>query len=324
MMKTKILGRTGLEVPIVGLGTAFLGIPTPNQVPLEYRDGPSQVDPEIGVQTIIAALEAGCTFIDTAALYGRTQSETIIGQAFRQRPELAANCLVTTKAGRLYEGQDYRVDAVLRHVFGSLERLGLERLELVYIHDAMGFPMNEVLSKNGALGALRHLQDQGVIQYIGTAANDPATNIAYIETGEFDAAVIADSYSLLNQMAEERLFPAAEKHDVGLVAATPLERGLLATGPVAGVNYHDRNFSPEVVAHAGKIKRLCQDYAVPMVAVSLQWLTRHPLVATTIPGARVPEEAVANLQAAEIEIPPALWDDLEPLVQSWNLGIPRA
>jgi D-threo-aldose 1-dehydrogenase len=212
---------------------------------------------------------------------------------------------------------------VVRQISESLERLGLDHLEIVYIHDAMGYPMDEVMGKNGALGALRHLQKSGVVSYIGTASNDPATNIPYIETGEFDAAVIADSYSLLNQMAEDRLFPAAEKHHVGLVVATPLERGLLAAGPVDGLNYHDRNFSPAVMEHAGKIRQLCQDYRIPMVAASLQWVTRHPLVATTIPGARVPQEAVENLQAAEVEIPQAFWDDLEPLVQSWNLGIPR-
>ncbi|MBZ0300316.1 MAG: aldo/keto reductase [Anaerolineae bacterium] len=321
-MKTKILGRTGLEVPIVGLGTAFLGIPRPEQTLLEYRDGPDQVDADLGFQTVVAALEADCTLIDTAPLYGRTRSETIIGRSFREYPDLAAHCMVTTKAGRLYERSDFSYDGVLRHVYGSLERLGLDRLDVVYIHDAMGYPMNEVLAKTGALGALRTLQQRGVVGSVGTASNDPATNIPYIETGEFDAAVIADSYSLLNQMAETRLFPAAEKHQVGLVVATPLERGLLATGPLAGMAYHDRRFSPAALAQAGKIKQLCDAYQVPLVAVSLQWVTRHPLVATTIPGARIPAETVANLRAAEVPIPDALWDDLEPLVHSWDLGLP--
>ncbi|WP_309380997.1 aldo/keto reductase [Cerasicoccus frondis] len=321
-MKTKILGRTGIEVPIVGLGTAFLGIPTPNQGRFEYRDGPCQVDVSLGEQTVAAALDAGYTFFDTAALYGRTKSESMIGKVFRQKPEQAAQCLVTTKVGRHYGSCDYSFDGIIRHVNEGLERLGLERLEIVYIHDAMDQPMREVMAKNGALGALRHLQKTGVVRYVGTAANNPATNIAYIESGEFDAAVIADSYSLLNQLAEERIFPAAEKHKVGLVVATPLERGLLATGPLDELIYHDRNFSVEVMRHAAQIKRLCDDYRVPMAAVSLQWVTRHPLVATTVPGARVPQEAVENWRAAEIEIPSALWADLMPLIQSWDLGIP--
>jgi D-threo-aldose 1-dehydrogenase len=322
-MQTRILGRTGIEIPAVGLGTAFLGIPTVNQMRLEFREGPTQVDEALGLQTMLAALDAGWRFFDTAALYGRTRSEALIGAALRQRPAVAPHCLITTKTGRQYEGQDYSFDGIIRQVHASLERLGLDYLPVVYIHDAMGWPMDKVLAKDGALGALRHLQKQGVIGFIGTAANDPATNIPYIETGEFDAAVIADSYSLLNQMAEERLFPAAEKHGVGLVVATPLERGLLATGPVEGVIYHDRGFSPEVVAHAGKIKALCDAYQIPMAAAALQWVTRHPLVSSVIPGVRVPEEAIANLQAAEFPIPDAFWRDLEPLVQSWDLGIPR-
>jgi len=317
-MKTKILGRTGIELPIVGIGTAFTGIPTPKGTIKQYADSPNAVDEELGVQTLVTAMDAGCTFFDTAQLYGRTVSEKLIRLAFEQRPDLKDSCIVTTKVGRRYEGHDYSFDTIIRHTHESLERLGLEKLEIVYIHDAMGFPMEDVMAKDGALGALRHLQDQGIVNYIGTAANDPETNVEYIKTGEFDAAVIADSWSLINQVALKEVFPAAERHNVGLVTATPIERGLLATGPIDNGAYLARNFSQACLDHVSKIHSLCNDYNIPLIAVALQWCTRHPLVASTIPGARLPEEARISIASAQIDIPDALWEDLEPLIQHFD------
>ncbi|MCZ6678613.1 MAG: aldo/keto reductase [Candidatus Poribacteria bacterium] len=332
-MKPKILGRTGLRVSIVGLGAAFVGIPTPNQAAVEYPDESqdrrtgkphaSYMDDELGVQTVHAAIDAGCTLIDTAALYGGTRSERIIGRALRERPDLAAKCTVTTKVGRLAEGQDYGFDAILRHVEASQQRLGLDKFEVIYIHDPMGFPMEQVMGKAGALGALRKLQDDGIVQFIGVAANEPETNARYIETGEFDAVVVPEAWSLLNHLAAERILPAAEKHNMGLVIATPLERGLLSTGPVSGINYLARNFSAVCLNHVSEIQVLCRDYDIPMVAAALQWCTRHPQVAATIPGARTPEEAVENARAGDVEIPEAFWQDLAPHVRHFEIGVDR-
>ena len=121
----------------------------------------------------------------------------------------------------------------MRSVEGSQQRLGIEQFEIVYIHDAMGLPMEQEMSDDGALGALRKLQTEGVVRFIGCANNDPKTNADYIETGEFDAVIVPDAWSLLNQLAAQRILPAAEKHNVGISCATPLEVGLLATGETA-------------------------------------------------------------------------------------------
>lgn len=314
-MKTKTLGRTGIEVSIIGLGTIYIG-----SQPSGY---PPRLDEEMGERTIVAALEAGCTLIDTAPLYGGTVSEKIIGNALRNRPDLAAKCTVVTKAGAYREGKDHSFDGILRSVEASLERLGLDRLDLVYIHDAMDVPMADVMSKGGALGALRQLQDEGVVRFIGSASNDPPTNTPYIETGEFDAAVVPDAWSLLNQEAAERILPAAERHNIGISCATPLEVGLLATGPIADVDYGRRDFSQACLDHVGRIQRLCQDYEISLLAAALQWCTRHPQVTTAIPGARTPEEAVENVKAVELEIPEAFWSDLAPLVRHWEKGVHR-
>ncbi len=321
MMQTKRLGRTELQLPIVGIGTAFIGIPTQNKTVPEYADAPSQVDQELGVATLVAAIDAGCTFFDTAALYGRSLSESLIGEALCQRPAAKDRLVITTKAGRTHDGCDFSSDAVVRSVYDSLERMGLQRLSVVYIHDAMDQPMDFVLSQQGALGGLRKLQGQGVIEHIGTASNDPATNLGYIKTGEFDCAVIADSWSLINRIAERELFAAAAQHDVGLIAATPLERGLLVTGPQENTRYLNRRFSQECLDHVARIQQLCADYAVPMLAVALQYCARHAQIASTIPGARVPSEARSSLAAAQQPVPERLWDDLRPLVRHFDTAI---
>jgi D-threo-aldose 1-dehydrogenase len=322
-MQAKTLGRTGLPVSIVGIGTAFLGMSNLNPQAGGYEELVANLDEELGIQTIHAGIEAGCTLIDTAALYGGGRSETIIGRALAARPDLAAKVTVTTKVGRTLQGYDFSYDAILRSIEASQRRLGLDRFKVVYIHDAMGVPWETIMGKQGVLAALRSLQKQGIVEYIGTAADDPKTNTPYIESGEFDAAVVPRAWSLLNLLAAERILPAAVKHNVGLVIATPLERGILATGPIAGAYYFDRNYSQECQEQVGKIQALCQAHNIPLVAASLQWCVRHPQIAATIPGARFPQEAVENAQAATFPIPEAFWAELDPLVVHWEEGVHR-
>ncbi len=322
-MRHTTLGRTGLTVPVVGLGAAFIGVPDPSRAVDEYSGKPGQMNEDLGVATVVAAMDEGCTLIDTAALYGRRISETIIGKALAERPALRDDVIVTTKVGRLAEGQNYSYDAILRSVEESQRLLGMERFEIVYIHDAMDAPAEDVMGDRGALGALRKLQDEGVVGHVGSAMNDPVTNADYIETGEFDAAVVPDAWSLLNQLALERILPAVEKHDVGVVVATPLERGLLATGPMPGIDYLARRFSQRCLDHVTKIQDVCRDHGVSMASAALQWGVRDPRVATTIPGARTPDEAISNLRAGSEDIPDALWPDLAPLVTHFEHGVDR-
>lgn len=314
-METKILGRTNLEVPIIGLGAMFIGS--------SETEAPTDLNEDLGAQTVLAALEAGCTLIDTAPLYGGTTSESFIGRVLKERPDLALECTVVTKVGSQRGHKDYSYDAVMQNVEDSQKRLGIETFAFLCIHDAMGHPMEEVMAKDGALGALRKLQDEGVVRFVGSAMNDPHTNAPYIETGEFDVAVIPNAWSLLNQLAAERIFPAAEKHNVGLLMATPFERGLLAKGPVPDAYFHRREFSQECLDHVSRIQALCLDYDISLATAALRWGARHPLVASVIPGARTPEEAMENIQAADVDIPERFWEDLEPLVKHWEAGVHR-
>lgn len=313
-LPTKPLGKTGVEVTTVGIGTAWIGLRTP-------MDGTTErhLDEELALQTIWAALAGGVRLIDTAALYLDSRAEVLVGRALRERPELAAGVIVETKCCRLPSGSDYSHDGALRSVEGSLKRLGVDRIELLFIHDPPAAAVQTVLT--GALPALRKLQSEGTIGHIGVASNYPDDNAPYVETGEFAMAVVPDAYSLLNQVALERIFPAAERFGMGVVVATPLERGILATGvggAASGMHYA-RRFTPEVLGRVAEMEAVCARHGVSLLAAALQYVTRHPVVATTIPGPRSPAEAAANAAAAAVPIPEALWSELTPLVRSWDI-----
>jgi D-threo-aldose 1-dehydrogenase len=311
-MKTKVLGRTGLKVPIIGMGAAFLGGRAAGNDPC------AELDEDLGVQTVITAIEAGCSLIDTAPLYGQLKSEQMIGDALRARPDLKSGLIVTTKVGQTAEGRDYGYDAIMRNVEQSQERLGLDTFEILYVHDAINVPMEKVLGQGGTLEALRKLQDEGTVRFIGTAANDPDANGPFIETGEFDVAVVADAWSLLTQQASHLIFPAAKMHNVGIALATPFERGLLATGPTGDNRFLNRNFTPEILTHVGLINKICDEFDIPIAAVALHWCLRHPLVSTVIPGVANLVEAQQNMEIAAMEIPEELWQRIDPLIIDWT------
>ena len=126
---------------------------------------------------------------------------------------------------------------------------------------------------------------------------------------------------MINRIAEREIFVEAANHDVGLVAATPLERGLLVTGPRDDAKYLNRVFGQECLDQVSKIQALCADYGLPMLAVALQWSARHPQVTSTIPGARIPQEAQSSMAAAQLDIPEAFWSDLAPLVRHFDTAI---
>ena len=318
----KVLGKTGVEVTTVGIGTAWIGLASTLNDTVDRT-----LDEDLALRTIWAALENGVKLVDTAALYLSGRSERIVGRALRERPDLAEGVVVETKCCRLPSGSDYSYDAALRSVEGSLERLGASRIELLYIHDPPRAALQQVLAPDGALAALRKLQAQDVVGHVGVASNYPDDNAPFVETGEFEMAVVPDAYSLLTQTAVQRIFPAAERFGMGVVIATPLERGLLAIGAAGGrsgnAEFYNRRFGPEVLAHVERIEEVCRRHGVGLLAAALQYVTRHPVVATTIPGPRTPQEARANALAAAEPIPEAFWDELQPLVGTWDIMVPR-
>lgn len=310
------LGKTGLEVTTLGVGCAWLG-----------RRADGSIDEEAGLQALLAAIDSGVRFIDTASVYSEGKAEVVVGQALRARPALANEIVVETKVrdtrAQLF---GYTESDTMRSMETSLQRLGLQHIPVVYIHDPPADAFDTVMGQGGALEALRKLQSQGVAGHVGIASNNPWDNAPYIETGEFEACVVPDAYSLISQVALQRMFPAARRFGMGVVVATPLERGILATG-VRNAHPEDhinRQFPPEVLAHVERIEAICERHGVSLLAAALQYVVRHPAVTATVPGARRPDQAIANTQAMLEPTSEAFWEELEQLAANFQVAIPPA
>jgi D-threo-aldose 1-dehydrogenase len=311
-LPTRLLGKTGVEVTTIGLGCGGLG-----------RAADGSINEQTAVATILAALDAGVRLLDTASLYLGGAAERFVGQALRERPALAGQVVVETKV-RDVRQYGFTGDETRRSVETSLSRLGLDHIPVIYIHDPSAAVFERVMGPGGALASLRTLQSEGVIGHIGIASNNPWDNAPYIETGEFAAAVVPDAFSLLSQTALERIFPAAERFGMGIVIATPLERGLLATGVrlARPEDHSNRQFTPEVLGHVERLEEVCARHGVSLLAAALQYVVRHPLVSTTVPGARDPEQATTNVNAMREPIPDAFWAELQPLIRHFDTAVP--
>ena len=185
------LGKTGLEVTTLGVGCAWLG-----------RRADGSIDEEAGLQALLAAIDSGVRFIDTASVYSEGKAEVVVGQALRARPALANEIVVETKVrdtrAQLF---GYTESDTMRSMETSLQRLGLQHIPVVYIHDPPADAFDTVMGQGGALEALRKLQSQGVAGHVGIASNNPWDNAPYIATGEFEACVVPDAYSMISQVA---------------------------------------------------------------------------------------------------------------------------
>jgi len=310
-LPTRTLGKTGLEVTTLGAGCAWLG-----------RRDDGSIDHDMGVATVVAALDAGIRLIDTASLYSQSEAEAMVGQALRQVPKLAAGAIVETKV-RDVRDFGYSADETRRSVETSLQRLGMDSIPMVYIHDPPAAILERVMAADGALSGLRRLQAEGIVGHVGIASNNPWDNAPYVETGEFEAAIVPDAFSLISQVARERIFPAAERSGMGVIIATPLERGLLATGARAlrPEDHINRTFSPEVLRQVEQLEDLCAEFGVSLLAAALQYVVRYPPVAATIPGFRSPDQPRASVEAMLQPIPEAFWAEIEPMVRDFKVAI---
>lgn len=300
------LGRTGLRVTRLGLGCAPLGN-------LYAAISDAQAD-----ATVAAAWDAGLRSFDTAPLYGHGLSERRLGRALRDRPR--GEFVLATKAGRLLvPGRDpetifadvpahrpvfdFSFDGTLRAFDESLRRLGLDRVDVLHVHDP---DAHEADAAAGAFRALRRLRDAGVIGAIGAGMNQSAMLTRFVERGLVDCVLVAGRYSLLDQSAVTDLLPAAASVGVAVIAAGVFNSGLLAD-PRPGAPFDYVSASPEVVERARRIADVCRRHDVPLRAAALQFPALHPAVTTVLTGARSAAEIDENARLFAQPIPPALW-----------------
>lgn len=297
--------------------------------------------------TIRAALDNGVTFFDTAPQYGCGLAEERLGRALAGTPRNVAT--IATKVGKrivpigsggqrqreiFFPGGhdaemvfDYSYDGTLAIIEGSLKRLGMDRLDLVLIHDIIRHfhgeaGVHEVATQaiNGTVRALHRLRDEGVVGAIGTGLKDVDIAARFIEEADIDAVLVPGRLTLLDQSAlNEGLLDLCAKHGVAYIAASPFDSGILATGPRPGTTYGYRPPSPEIVARVETIMRVCEGHGVPLAAAALQYPGRFPAVASVLSGMRTAAEVRSNAALMQHPIPAELWPALH---QSAGVPLP--
>ncbi len=300
----RLLGRTGLHVTPLCIGCAPLG-----NMPETFNYAVSE---EQALATLRAAFASPINFLDTAAIYGYGESERRIGLMLRELGGLPAGCVLATKADRDATTGDFSGEQIKRSVEGSLERLGLDRLQFVYIHDPEHTTFEHVMGTGGAYEVLQRFRDAGVIEHIGISGGPITMLIRYVETGGFQAVETHNRYTLLNRSAEP-LLDVAVRHNVSVVNAAPYGSGLLAKGPDAYARYAYKDAPPAMVERARQMAAICQEYAVPLAAAALQFSLRDPRITSTVVGMTRPERIAQTIELADYPIPDAVWPLLDAL-----------
>lgn len=317
------LPRSGLAVSTLGLGTTAIS-------------GLFEATSDAVAQaTVAAAAAAGLRYIDTAPQYGHGLAEQRVGQALRALDR--DRFVLSTKVGKLLrprrEGHDagglfagalpfdiefdYSREGVLRSFDESLERLGLERVDLLLIHDVNrkyhGGRVHERFREaiTGAYPALVELRRAGAIRAIGVALNELDVCERFVREGDFDAIMLPRRYTLLDQGALGGLLPLCRERGVGVLIAAPFDSGILATGAGGGGRYDYRDAPPDVLARTRAIEAVCARHGVALAAAALQFPLAHAAVASVVTGMRVPAEVEANLALLRAPIPGAFWHDLQ-------------
>lgn len=318
-------GTRGLNFTALGCGTAPLGN--------LYR----AVGEDEAQAVLQVAWDGGIRYFDTAPLYGLGLAETRLNRFLRGKPR--DDYVLSSKVGRLLEvttpenrtgiGKffdvparreiyDYSHDGVMRSVEFSLERLGLDRIDILFAHDidifnhgskaAMLARLTEFMA--GGYKALLRLRDQGVIAAFGAGLNEWQPCQWLTERGDVDLFLLAGRYTLLEQQALDSFLPMASSRGIGIVVGGPYNSGILASGPRDGAFYNYDAAPPEVLDRVRRIEAVCARHDVRMTDAALQFPLRHPAVVSVIPGAQTRAEMADNLTALRANIPDALWSDL--------------
>ena len=320
------LGNGGVTFTELGFGTAPLGNLYRAISDADARD------------ILDRAWEGGARYYDTAPLYGLGLSETRMNPFLRDKPR--DQYVVSTKVGRLLtpataetrdglgkwfevpnrrEVYDYSYDGVMRSIEFSLERLGIDHVEILYVHDIdvpnqgsranVNAKVDQLMA--GGYHALERLRNEGVIKAFGAGVNEWEVCQQLAERGDYDLFLLAGRYTLLEQEALESFLPLCEARGIGIVIGGPYNSGILTTGPRPGAFYNYDPAPQDILDRVGRIEAICSAHRVKMVDAAFQFPLLHPSVVSVIPGGQGVAEMDGNLAAAAAEIPADLWAELK-------------
>jgi D-threo-aldose 1-dehydrogenase len=328
-LPTRPLGRTGIPVTTLGLGSAPLG------------DLYEKLDDQVAIDTVTTALDGGITLIDTSPHYGNGLAEHRYGTALRRRKR--DGVVVSTKVGRVMDSRskpvaasgdvtspgfagglphkanfDYSYDGAMRSLEHSLLRLGTDRVEILLIHDVdvwthgrEGYEQRFREAMNGAYKALDQLRSEGTVKAIGVGINEADVCERFAKEGDFDTMLLAGRYSLLEQPAIESFLPLAAKKGIGVMLGGVFNSGILATGPIAGARYDYRPAPPEILERVRRIEAVCSSHGVKLADAALHFPLGHEAVASVVLGGVNPSEVKRNIDSLSRKVPAALWSDLK-------------
>jgi D-threo-aldose 1-dehydrogenase len=308
--------RRGIPLTRIGFGSAPLGN--------LFRE----VSDDAAADAVEAAWDGGIRYFDTAPHYGVGLAERRLGAALATHPR--DEYVVSTKVGRVLVPSpetadqqddnlfavpaaqrrewDFSRDGVLRSLEQSLDRLGLDRVDIVYLHDPDRHW--EEASTTG-VAALVELRDQGVVRSIGVGMNQAEMLTEFVRRTDVDLVMMAGRYTLLDQRAADELLPLAEERGVGVVAAAVYNSGISSTlRPQPGATYNYAPASQETIARVDAIADVCEEHWVTLPQAALAFPLRHPVVLSAVLGLRSPAEVQAAVTAAAAQVPDAMWADL--------------
>ncbi|MGY8706983.1 aldo/keto reductase [Bradyrhizobium sp. 18BD] len=309
-MKRSRLGS--LDVTSIGLGSAPLG---GLFSPVSDADASA---------TLERGWSAGIRFYDTAPLYGFGLAERRLGAFLRQHPR--DSYVISTKVGRLLRapdgaaaeddyyksGQrerpvfDFSYDGVMRSVEESLGRLGLDRVDVLLVHDPDDHYDEAV---TGAFRALQRLRSEGTVKAIGAGMNQSEMPVRFAEAVPVDCFLLAGRYTLLDQGALDALFPLCQAKGIGILLGGIYNSGILAN-PRAGAKFNYEDADVALVARGLELDALCRKHGTELKAAALQFCMAHPAVTVAVMGARNAGEVADNIAMSESKVPQAFWQEL--------------
>ncbi|MDY7533339.1 aldo/keto reductase [Pseudomonas sp. Bout1] len=306
------LGLTDLRVSRLGVGTTAIG-------------GLYSPTSATGAEdTMQAAWDTGVRFFDSAPQYGNGMAEQRLGAFLQHKPR--ADYVVCTKVGRLlrvpatpvvdgyYKGTpperpvfDFSYDGVMTSVEESLVRLGLDRIDVLHIHDPDNHYPQAI---EGAYKALDRLRADGTIGAVGAGMNQSSMLAEFARNGNFDCFLLAGRYTLLEQGALTELLPLCVQKNISIIIGGVYNSGILAN-PGAGAKFNYEDADRALIDRALKLEKVCLSHGVPLKAAAIQFPLAHPAVASVLTGPRTPTEMFENAELFRTPIPSALWHDLK-------------
>jgi D-threo-aldose 1-dehydrogenase len=297
------LGGTGLAVTQVCFGTS----PLASMAELYGY----AVDEERAIATVQAAFDSPVNFIDTSNGYGEDgTAERRIGEAIHRVGGLPPHVVLATKVDPDPRTGDFSGKRVRASLEESMERLGVDRIALLHLHDPERITFEEGVAPGGPVEALVDLRERGMVEHLGVAGGPVGLLRQYLDTGEFEVVLNHNRYTLLDRSAEP-LFRYAADRGLGVLNAAPYGGGMLSKGPGVQSKYAYHSPDDRIWKAAVAMEAACGRHDVPLAAAALQFSMRSEMINSTVVGVSSPQRITQTLELARVAIPDELWSELE-------------